>query len=107
MSLLSTLLKDTKKVKWKKGIHTFWNLLVSFTPFCNSDGVLDLDVRSYKSSNQYKNMIATLEYCAFTIFNPEIGLKLSDKVRFEDVRQIYSHDTLHNKLTPKSQMLRV
>jgi hypothetical protein len=98
-----------QKVEWKKGIHSFWNLLESFTPFCNSDGVLDLDVLSYKSSNQYKNMIATLENCGFTILNLEIGLKLSDKVRLEDVRQIYSHDNLNDKLTPKSQtqLLRV
>ena len=44
-------------------------------------------------------MIATLEYGGFTIFNHEIGLKLSDKVRLEDVRHIYSHDIHNNKQT--------
>ena len=91
----------------EKGIYTFWNLQESFTPFCNSEGVLDLDVLSYLSSNQYKNMIATLEYGGFTIFNHEIGLKLSDKVRLEDIRHIYFNDTFNNKLTPKSQLLRI
>jgi len=61
MCLPSTLLKDAEMVKWKKGMNTFWNLHESFTPFCNSVGVLDLDVLSYESSTRYKNMIATLE----------------------------------------------
>jgi hypothetical protein len=45
----------------EKDIYTFWNLQESFTPFYNSEGVLDLDILSYKSSTQYKNMIGTLD----------------------------------------------
>jgi hypothetical protein len=48
-------------------------------------------------------MIAPIEYGGFTIFNLEIGLTLSDKVRLKDVRHIYSHNIHNNKLTPKSQ----
>jgi hypothetical protein len=57
----------------------------------------------YYSHEQYKNMIATLEFCGFTIFNPDIGLKLSDRARLEDVRHVYCHGTLNDKLTPASQ----
>ncbi len=64
---------------------------------------------AYNSYGQYKNMIATLEYCGSTIFNPEIGLKLNDRARLEDGGHVYCHDTLNEKLTPASQtqLLRV
>jgi len=95
----------------EKVIHTFRNIMDSFKPFCNfrPNQNLDLDMLAYYSHEQYKNMIATLEYCGFPIFNPEIGLKLSDRARLEDERHVYCHDTLNEKLTPASQtqLLRV
>jgi hypothetical protein len=93
----------------EKVVHTFCNIMDSFKPFCNFGGALDLDVLAYYSHKQYKNMIATLEFCGFTIFNPEIGLKLSDRARLEDGRHVYCHNTLNDKLTPASQtqLLRV
>ena len=86
-----------------KVVHTFRNIIDSIKPFCNFGGNLDLDVLAYYSHKQYKNMIATLEYCGFTIFIIEIGLKLSDRARLEDGRHVYYHDTLNDKLTPASQ----
>ena len=95
----------------EKVIHTFRNIMDAFKPFCNfgPNRNLDLDVLAYYSQEQYKNMIATLEYCDYTIFNPEIGLKLSDRARLEDRRHVYCHDTLNDRLTPASQaqLLRV
>jgi hypothetical protein len=93
----------------EKVVHTFQNIMESFKPFCNFGGALDLDMLAYCTHEQYKNMIATLEYCGFTIFNPEIVLKLSDRARLEDRRHGYCHNTLNDKLTPASQkqLLRV
>jgi len=95
----------------EKVIHTFRNIMDAFKPYCNfgPNRNLDLDVLAYYSQEQYKNMIATLEYCGYTIFNPEIGLKLSDRARLEDGRHVYCHDTLNDRLTPASQaqLLRV
>ena len=93
----------------EKVVHTFCNIMDSFQPCCNFEGNLDLAVLAYYSHEQYKNMIATLEYCGFTIFNPEIGLNLSDRARLEDGRHVYYHDTLNNKLTLalQTQLLRV
>ena len=95
----------------EKVIHTFRNIRDAFKPFCNfgPNRNLDVDVLSYYSQEQYRNLLATLEYCGFTIFNPELGLKLSDRARLEDGRHVYCHDTLNDKLTPHShaQLLRV
>ena len=77
-----------------KSIHIFRNLQESFTSLSKSEEVLDLDLLSYKLSNQYKNMIAIPEYCGYNIFNPEIVLKLSHKVRLKDVRHVYSTSSL-------------
>jgi hypothetical protein len=78
----------------EKVIHTFCKIMDSFKPLCNFGVALNLDVLAYYFHEQYKNMIATLKFCGFTIFNPEIGLKLSDRAGLEDGRHVYSHSTV-------------
>ncbi len=58
---------------------------------------------AYNSQGAVQEHDCNIKILWLYIFNPEIGLKLSDRARLEDGGHVYCHDTLNEKLTPASQ----